>query len=172
MSQPKRYDIGVVEKARPDGTGTINVCGAVESFYGSYVLHSDYAALVAENERLRADILGRDATIAGLDSTLKCREADASEASSLQSFLKWNGMEGAYKEWLDWRAERPVTLTNSKTWQMLGEYAEAKEQIARLEKAGDTVVAAYCMGDWDTERWKEYPVVAQWLAAKEGRDAK
>jgi hypothetical protein len=70
-------------------------------------------------------------------------------------------------------------LSENKTWQAIGAYAEAKEEIARLtaenerlRKAGDTVVAAYCMGDWDTERWKEYPVVAQWLAAKEGRDAK
>lgn len=46
------------------------------------------------------------------------------------------------------------------------------EQNERLRKAGDTVVAAYCMGDWNTDKWKEYPVVAQWLAAKEGSDAK
>jgi len=36
----------------------------------------------------------------------------------------------------------------------------------RLRKAGDAVVAAYCMGDAKVEKWKEYPVVREWLAAK------
>jgi len=36
----------------------------------------------------------------------------------------------------------------------------------RLRTAGDTLVAAYCMGDSNKERWAEYPVVREWLAAK------
>ena len=37
---------------------------------------------------------------------------------------------------------------------------------ARLRAAGDTLMAAYCMGDKNKERWAEYPVVREWLAAK------
>jgi hypothetical protein len=35
-----------------------------------------------------------------------------------------------------------------------------------LVKAGDAVVAAYCMGDALVDKWKEYPVVREWNAAK------
>ena len=41
-----------------------------------------------------------------------------------------------------------------------------KAENVRLHKAGDTLMAAYCMGDHNKERWAEYPVVREWLAAK------
>jgi cell division septum initiation protein DivIVA len=46
------------------------------------------------------------------------------------------------------------------------ENASLKAEVERLTKAGDTLVAAYCMGDRNKERWAEYPVVREWLAAK------
>ena len=46
------------------------------------------------------------------------------------------------------------------------DYARLKAEVERLTKAGDTLVAAYCMGDNNKERWAEYPVVREWLAAK------
>jgi hypothetical protein len=46
------------------------------------------------------------------------------------------------------------------------EIAKLREENARLKAAGDTLVAAYCMGDRNKERWAEYPVVREWLAAK------
>jgi hypothetical protein len=46
------------------------------------------------------------------------------------------------------------------------ENARLKAEVERLTKAGDTLVAAYCMGDRNKERWAEYPVVREWLAAK------
>ena len=53
MSQPKRYDVGMKEE-RCDKTG---FCTSLPWVYpsddGKYVLHADYAALQAENERLR-----------------------------------------------------------------------------------------------------------------------
>ena len=143
MSQPKRYYF--ISSNNIEG---INIGVIIhEDEKGPFVLHEDYASLSAENERLRAD---------------------ASEASSLQSFLKWKGMEWEYKEWLDWRAERPVTLTNSKTWQVLGEYAEAKEQIARLENAGEKMADIV----WHIRTPEAHEALHDWLAAKKGRDAK
>ncbi len=46
------------------------------------------------------------------------------------------------------------------------EIQKLREENARLKAAGDTLVAAYCMGDRNKERWAEYPVVREWLAAK------
>jgi hypothetical protein len=46
------------------------------------------------------------------------------------------------------------------------EIAKLREENKRLKAAGDTLVAAYCMGDRNKERWAEYPVVREWLAAK------
>ena len=43
---------------------------------------------------------------------------------------------------------------------------ELKAENERLREAGDAVVAAYCAGDTNVEKWKEYPVVREWLAAK------
>jgi hypothetical protein len=51
------------------------------------------------------------------------------------------------------------------------ENARLKAEVERLTKAGDTIVAAYCMGDKNKERWAEYPVVREWLAAKEGKQS-
>ena len=42
-------------------------------------------------------------------------------------------------------------------------------KIERLEKAGDLLMECYCYGDLNRDEWKEYPVVAQWLAAKESK---
>jgi len=47
-----------------------------------------------------------------------------------------------------------------------GDIKRLKADNARLRAAGDTLVAAYCMGDHNKERWAEYPVVREWLAAK------
>ena len=53
MRQPTRYDVGMKEE-RCDKTG---FCASFPWVYpsddGKYVLHADYAALQAENERLR-----------------------------------------------------------------------------------------------------------------------
>jgi hypothetical protein len=46
------------------------------------------------------------------------------------------------------------------------EIAKLRAENHRLRTAGDTLVAAYCMGDRNKERWAEYPVVREWLAAK------
>jgi len=46
------------------------------------------------------------------------------------------------------------------------EIQKLREEVDRLRAAGDTLVAAYCMGDRNKERWAEYPVVREWLAAK------
>jgi hypothetical protein len=47
-----------------------------------------------------------------------------------------------------------------------GMCCDASDEHARLRAAGDTLMAAYCMGDKNKERWAEYPVVREWLAAK------
>ena len=136
-----------------------------------HALLKENARLAAENERLRKSSFTTAVPSEEYEKVKAENErlrADASEASSLQSFIKWNGMEGAYKEWLDWRAERPVTLTNSKTWQVLGEYAEAKEQIARLEKAGEKMADIV----WHIRTPEAHEALHDWNVAKEGRDAK
>lgn len=46
------------------------------------------------------------------------------------------------------------------------EFRKVDAENERLRKAGDAVVAAYCMGDKNIDKWKEYPVVREWLAAK------
>lgn len=46
------------------------------------------------------------------------------------------------------------------------EIQKLRAENARLRLAGDTLMAAYCMGDRNKERWAEYPVVREWLAAK------
>jgi hypothetical protein len=51
-------------------------------------------------------------------------------------------------------------------WVSWEDYARLKAEVERLRAAGDTLVAAYCMGDRNKERWAEYPVVREWLAAK------
>jgi predicted RNase H-like nuclease (RuvC/YqgF family) len=53
--------------------------------------------------------------------------------------------------------------------QLIERANKAEAEVERLTKAGDTLVAAYCMGDKNKERWAEYPVVREWLAAKEGK---
>lgn len=50
-----------------------------------------------------------------------------------KSFLKWNGQKEAFQQWLDWRAERPCTLTDSPAWKIIGDYAETKEEIHDLK---------------------------------------
>jgi chromosome segregation ATPase len=49
---------------------------------------------------------------------------------------------------------------------LMDRIGELNAENARLKAAGDTLVAAYCMGDRNKERWAEYPVVREWLAAK------
>ena len=51
-------------------------------------------------------------------------------------------------------------------WVKYEDYARLKAEVERLRTAGDTLVAAYCMGDRNKERWAEYPVVREWLRAK------
>lgn len=46
------------------------------------------------------------------------------------------------------------------------EIQKLRDENSRLRKAGDTLVAAYCMGDRNKERWAEYPVVREWMAAR------
>lgn len=41
-----------------------------------------------------------------------------------------------------------------------------QDKLDRLRKAGDLVLAAYCMGDRNVEKWSEYPVAREWLQAK------
>jgi phage host-nuclease inhibitor protein Gam len=50
--------------------------------------------------------------------------------------------------------------------ELQAENARLKAEVERLRTAGDTLVAAYCMGDRNKERWAEYPVVREWLVAK------
>ena len=51
MSKPKRYDVGMTEETCPT-MGTSRWPWVYPSEQGRYVLHSDCAALAAENERL------------------------------------------------------------------------------------------------------------------------
>ena len=55
---------------------------------------------------------------------------------------------------------------NAAIAQLRYDVAELQAENERLRKAGDSVVAAYCAGDANVEKWKEYPVVREWLAAK------
>ena len=66
MSDPKRY-IAKISWTQIETQEHPN---------GEFVLWQDYARLKAEVERLKSNLLGRDATIMGLDSTIKCREAE------------------------------------------------------------------------------------------------
>ena len=83
---------------------------------GSYVFVDDYAALQAENERLK------------------------------QPWVK--------------------ILTESETWKVLSEVSRLTAENERLRKAGDRMAKLLsCAGSPPSE-------VADWLAAKEGKDAK
>ena len=71
-------------------------------------------------------------------------------------------------------ADTETWKLRSDNWQKfcqlhIDENKKLKAEVERLTKAGDTLVAAYCMGDRSKERWAEYPVVREWLAAKEGK---
>lgn len=50
--------------------------------------------------------------------------------------------------------------------QLMAQHSDISFENIMLRAAGDTLVAAYCMGDCNKERWAEYPVVREWLAAK------
>ena len=121
MSQPKRFSlvghewIGDILEEKPDG---------------EYVRHSDYAALAAENERLRSSQLS-------LEKWIACEQVNFETADNLREKLY-----------------------------------QASVQIERLRQAGDVLMQCYCAGDLVKEEWKQLPSVAQWLAAKEGSDAK
>ena len=52
MSQPIRYDVGMTEEICPT-MGVSRWPWVYPSEHGKYVLHSDYYALAAENDRLR-----------------------------------------------------------------------------------------------------------------------
>jgi chromosome segregation ATPase len=87
---------------------------------GEYVLHSDYARLKAEVERLtelNATLsLRYDATKSMLDGCAKEIEemeaeverlnGELGELEGIRSYLKWNGLQADLKDWLDWRAGR------------------------------------------------------------------
>ena len=81
MSDVKRYDAGLIEKARPDGTGTMYVYAISEKSDGSFVSYEDLAHLKAEVERLTAELSNISAWGRGLES-------DLSHARVEISFLK------------------------------------------------------------------------------------
>jgi hypothetical protein len=60
----------------------------------------------------------------------------------------------------------PLHIADQAVANCEAEIQKLQEENARLKAAGDTLVAAYCMGDRNKERWAEYPVVREWLAAK------
>lgn len=61
------------------------------------------ASLKAEVERLTSNLLGRDATIMGLDSTIKCREADV---ENFKEYLKWHADGHKFNAWEIWRRQK------------------------------------------------------------------
>ena len=63
-------------------------------------------------------------------------------------------------------ADQAVAACEAEIAKLKSDYARLKAENVRLHKAGDTLMAAYCMGDHNKERWAEYPVVREWLAAK------
>jgi hypothetical protein len=60
----------------------------------------------------------------------------------------------------------PLHIADQAVANCEAEIQKLRDENARLRKAGDTLMAAYCMGDKNKERWAEYPVVREWLAAK------
>ena len=55
------------------------------------------------------------------------------------------------------------------------DYAALQAENERLRKAGDVLMEVYCESSFyelEPRDWKTIPSVADWLAAKEGRDAK
>jgi hypothetical protein len=60
----------------------------------------------------------------------------------------------------------PLHIADQAVANCESEIQKLRDENARLRKAGDTLMAAYCMGDRNKERWAEYPVVREWLAAK------
>ena len=77
--------------------------------------------------------------------------------------------------------KKPKKLSESKEWNLIGDYANALERIGelqreneRLRKAGDGLMfEGETMAhevSWNPAPWDR--VVAAWVAAKEGRDAK
>ena len=68
MSQPKRFSL-----VGHEWLGDI----LEESQDGEYVRHSDYAALAAENERLRKDKQNADGYIRSLEKQLAAKEGGA-----------------------------------------------------------------------------------------------
>ena len=67
-------------------------------------------------------------------------------------------------------------LSKNKTWQAIGAYAEAKDEIARLtaenerlRKAGDALAILQCA---ESDEQHKRRCLFNWLAAKEGSDAK
>lgn len=101
--------------------------GDAEAGRKLWVSQEDYAALAAENERLK------------------------SEKQSLNIGISNCGYS---------------------ILQNIDEKAALAAENERLRKAGDVTIAAYCMGEKNVEKYRDNPVVAYWLAAKEGRGAK
>jgi hypothetical protein len=88
---------------------------------------------------------------------------DTSEPSLISLFEK--GQVGLIRtEFM--RKDDVIANTNELLEIYKKENAALAAENERLRKAGDCLVAAYCMGDSKVEKWKEYPVVRQWLAAK------
>jgi hypothetical protein len=84
---------------------------------------------------------------------------------------KANGLGITWEEHIaqmeqDHRRMIPLHIADQAVANCEAEIQKLREENARLRAAGDTLVAAYCMGDKNKERWAEYPVVREWLAAK------
>jgi chromosome segregation ATPase len=99
--------------------------------------------LKAEVERLASNLLGRDATIMGLDSTIKCLKAEVERLTALvESNLN--------------QSKRAMANSDA--------YVRSLEaQVERLTKAGDNLVYVV------TEHPVVEPFVKAWFAAKEGK---
>ena len=143
MSRPKRFDVGMTEETCPT-MGISRWPWVYPCEQGEYVLHTDYAALAAENERLKALVesnLNAAKRVLGQSDALRIeRDALAAEVERLRSVAQDNKAETE----------------------------ETRLQNERLRKAGDAMAFNYEQmashdGVYSSDLMK---FVQAWLAAK------
>ena len=141
MSRPKRFDVGMTEETCPT-MGISRWPWVYPCEQGEYVLHTDYAALAAENERLKALVesnLNAAKRVLGQSDALRIeRDALAAEVERLRSVAQDNKAETE----------------------------ETRLQNERLRKAGDAMHSLICCGFYETNSELDNLRLKAWLDAK------
>ena len=158
MSDPKRYNFWMYQK-RSEELGGMARMTQEECEHGEWVHHSDYATLQAEVSRLKME----ESKLLTFTETL---EGEITELSEDRKSLYLRS-ESFADQILELKAENERLRSASFVT------AVPSEEYERVIKAGDELAKELATA-WSStvSELDETAPIYQWLAAKEGRDAK